>query len=469
MNMRKLLQSRHELYRNTQPGNRVQKWTIEYARRYKALYLPCLEVRTTYTDNRQTENLRVITVNGIRILYWQQGKPEGIERYQLRFSTNDRTGSSTMELDSQGKIISQEKYYPYGGTAIWATRNQVDCRYKTIRYSGNERDVTGLIHYAFRYFVPWLMRWLNTDPAGAVDGLNLFRMVKNNPMTLKDHAGLAPVDVSKLNTTANYEEGVKKESDLYIGQLHYLELDELYMEKNDSPPVVVNERILNNLVLAQNTNNLTKKYLPYGSTNMMIDIWRTEAKNLPLRRAARALPDYSPINTAIKYGVGNCGEHAHISFSLLAWQGLNDPVHLIEDRRESHSYVLIGDMRETSNSVVVDSWVTLPTAHLLNESGSIIKPSPRDIVKSSPVGYKHDPRYAIDDSLNNEPHDIPPPLYTATQYIRTNKETLWSEFTSMETVDNTYKFDGRFYRFDQYSINSMDTLLNQQRNMNNVI
>ncbi|WP_198362028.1 RHS repeat-associated core domain-containing protein, partial [Burkholderia ubonensis] len=42
---------------------------------------------------------------------------------------------------------------------------------------------------------PWLGRWLNPDPAGTVDGLNLFRMVRNNPVTLIDDIGLAPTRV----------------------------------------------------------------------------------------------------------------------------------------------------------------------------------------------------------------------------------------------------------------------------------
>ena len=40
--------------------------------------------------------------------------------------------------------------------------------------------------------MPWLQRWLNPDPAGDVDGLNLYRMVRNNPVRWVDRDGLAP-------------------------------------------------------------------------------------------------------------------------------------------------------------------------------------------------------------------------------------------------------------------------------------
>ncbi|MNF84521.1 hypothetical protein D3C81_1311110 [compost metagenome] len=61
-----------------------------------------------------------------------------------------------------------------------------------MRYSGKERDATGLYYYGFRYYAPWLQRWINPDPAGAIDGLNFYRMVRNNPIALYDRNGLSP-------------------------------------------------------------------------------------------------------------------------------------------------------------------------------------------------------------------------------------------------------------------------------------
>ncbi|ENB4330304.1 hypothetical protein ABHV50_004425, partial [Vibrio vulnificus] len=87
---------------------------------------------------------------------------------------------------------------PFGGTAVWSAKSQTEAKYKTIRYSGKERDATGLYYYGYRYYAPWLCRWLNPDPAGTVDGLNLFRMVRNNPVTLYDMDGRAPGDNEKV-------------------------------------------------------------------------------------------------------------------------------------------------------------------------------------------------------------------------------------------------------------------------------
>ncbi len=103
----------------------------------------------------------------------------------MRYGMGDRTGSIRLELDDQASLISREEYYPYGGTAVWTARSQIEADTKfAVRYSGKERDATGLYDYGHRHYQPWIGRWLSSDPAGTVDGLNLYRMVRNNPETL---------------------------------------------------------------------------------------------------------------------------------------------------------------------------------------------------------------------------------------------------------------------------------------------
>ncbi|MGH0590400.1 RHS repeat-associated core domain-containing protein [Bacillus mycoides] len=159
------------------------------------VYLPGLELRTRQTGDKITENLQVITldvgVTQVRVLHWEnETQPNGISNDQYRYSINDHLGSSMLELDMQGQIISKEEFYSYGGTAVWTARTEVEANYKTKRYSGKELDATGLYYYGYRYYMPWLGRWLNPDPAGTVDGMNLYRMVGNNPINLIDKMGL---------------------------------------------------------------------------------------------------------------------------------------------------------------------------------------------------------------------------------------------------------------------------------------
>jgi insecticidal toxin complex protein TccC len=123
-------------------------------------------------------------------LHWTEGQPSGIQPDQLRYSLDDHLGSSSLELDDRAWLISQESYFPYGGTAWSASRSVVEASYRTVRYSGKERDASGLYYYGQRYYAPWLQRWISADPAGAVDGLNLYCMVSNNPMRFIDVQGL---------------------------------------------------------------------------------------------------------------------------------------------------------------------------------------------------------------------------------------------------------------------------------------
>ncbi|EDZ1188062.1 RHS repeat protein [Salmonella enterica] len=190
-----------ESYRYDGGSQRILKTSVQKTgsstQTQRVLYLPGLELRTTASGNTATESLQVITVGKagraqVRVLRWVSGKPDVISNDQVRYSYDNLTGSSRLELDSDGNIISMEEYYPYGGTAVWAARSAMEADYKTVRYSGKERDATGLYYYGYRYYQPWVGRWLSADPADMVDGLNLFRMVRNNPVTLHDPDGLAP-------------------------------------------------------------------------------------------------------------------------------------------------------------------------------------------------------------------------------------------------------------------------------------
>ncbi|UVM62173.1 RHS repeat domain-containing protein [Pseudomonas sp. B21-010] len=182
-----------ERYTYDSSGQRVRKVKTTHATAMnhteEVRYLPGLEIRT-----RHNEHLEVITLQAgrcsVRYLHWTKGRPSKIAADQLRYSLDDHLGSSSLELDDQADLISQESYLPYGGTAWVASRSAVEADYRTIRYSGKERDASGLYYYGHRYYAPWLQRWISPDPAGAIDGLNLYCMVGNNPMRYVDHQGL---------------------------------------------------------------------------------------------------------------------------------------------------------------------------------------------------------------------------------------------------------------------------------------
>jgi len=189
-----------EVYVYDRPGHRLRKTCLSQTSgqtlKSEVRYLPGVEVHREANGKER----HVISVeagrNQVRMLHW----PEGVEGDQLRYSLSDHLGSSTLELDDGAGILSQEHYYPFGGTACWAGKSALVAKYKTIRYSGKERDATGLYYYGYRYYAPWLQRWVNPDPAWYVDGLNLFRVLRNSPVSLREYTGLSPVPPNNVTT-----------------------------------------------------------------------------------------------------------------------------------------------------------------------------------------------------------------------------------------------------------------------------
>lgn len=153
-------------------------------------YLPGLELHTDSADGEDREVVAAAAGRAqVRVLHWRAGQPAEVPNDLVRFSLGDHLGSATLELDATAQVISTEGYYPYGGSAWRTARNAIEADYRTVRYSGQERDATGLYYYGFRYYAPWQQRWLNPDPAAEVDGLNPYLLVSNSPITFGDPDG----------------------------------------------------------------------------------------------------------------------------------------------------------------------------------------------------------------------------------------------------------------------------------------
>ncbi len=153
-----------------------------------------LEIRTK-SSGEELHRITVATgVGEVTCLHWVGGKPPGIDADQVCYSHSDHLGSSVTQIDQRAQLISRESYYAFGDTASLAARSQIEADYKFTRYSGKEMDVTGLYYYGARYYAPWLCRWISADPAGTVDGLNLYAFVSNNPLRYVDPSGDAKAE-----------------------------------------------------------------------------------------------------------------------------------------------------------------------------------------------------------------------------------------------------------------------------------
>lgn len=183
-----------ERYEYAADGMRVRKvrslHTVTQTNLIETRYLPGLEICTHSGTGEELHVIEVSTGRGsVRVLHWIKAKPKDLPNNQQRYSLTDHLGSSTLELDQHANVITQERYYPFGGTA-WSSGEAVQVSYKTVRYSGKERDASGLYYYGLRYYGPRLQRWLNPDPLTAIDGLNLYAFVTNDPVNFKDQKGL---------------------------------------------------------------------------------------------------------------------------------------------------------------------------------------------------------------------------------------------------------------------------------------
>lgn len=159
-----------EIFRRFAPGGalRFERRTLHVGDDEGAL--ATLDVKTVDTDGVDPAN--------------PVGQP--LVRYQL----GDLAGSVGLECDAAGGVVTYEEYHPYGSTAYRAARPGSDISLKRYRFSGKERDAeSGLYYFGARYYAPSIGRWISPDPAGGVDGPNLFAFCRNNPVTVRDRNG----------------------------------------------------------------------------------------------------------------------------------------------------------------------------------------------------------------------------------------------------------------------------------------
>ncbi|MEO8562247.1 MAG: SpvB/TcaC N-terminal domain-containing protein [bacterium] len=117
------------------------------------------------------------------------GSEAAVPRQLIRYQLDNQLGSSSLELDDQARIISYEEYTPYGSTSYQAVRSTTETP-KRYRFTGKERDEeSGLYYHGARYYAPWLGRWASADPAGLIDGTNLYAYTSQNPIARVDPNG----------------------------------------------------------------------------------------------------------------------------------------------------------------------------------------------------------------------------------------------------------------------------------------
>ena len=156
----------------------------------------------------ETVSLRILDGNRQVATYRYQNNIEGKIIYLL----DNHLNSISLEVDEQAEILSYEEYLPYGETSILIGKDQKVIDEKTYHYSGKEKDeATGMYYYGARYYAAGQGRWSATDPAGFVDGLNVYCFVGNNPALFRDTDGrtLITDKLSRLTAYAIVDQGLR--------------------------------------------------------------------------------------------------------------------------------------------------------------------------------------------------------------------------------------------------------------------
>lgn len=184
-----------ERYHYADGGTRTRKITTvrlaSVEQRTITTYAQGCEIRQRQRDGLVQKEVSITEFDGVR---WVEDCLSG--HVHLRYGFTDHLGNSAGETNALGELVSREEYAPYGDTT-GCDEDALEVGgllQRTLRYSGKERDVTGLYYHGWRFYQPTLGRWLSADPVGTVDGVNLFRMCRNNPVRFSDPNGSNPED-----------------------------------------------------------------------------------------------------------------------------------------------------------------------------------------------------------------------------------------------------------------------------------
>jgi RHS repeat-associated protein len=145
-------------------------------------------------------------------LAWYEGAALATKRY---FQA-DHQGSIIAVTDQAGAPISQFSYGPYGEPSSLTGSE--------FRYTGQRLVAgVGLYYYKARFYSPYLGRFLQTDPIGTADDMNMYAYVGSDPVNGIDPSGLKIVivgspefkqavesDLSKIRSQPGGETLIKK-------------------------------------------------------------------------------------------------------------------------------------------------------------------------------------------------------------------------------------------------------------------
>jgi len=136
-----------------------------------------------------TEELGSFEINGTP----KDLKIPGIYRQPIAIELQGQTFASILDyrgnvrclIDSKGQVSATHNY-----TAFGEELTPITSPFNPWRYSAKRLDQElGLYNFGKRVYDPILARWITTDPAGFIDGINLYAYLSNDPLSSFDPDG----------------------------------------------------------------------------------------------------------------------------------------------------------------------------------------------------------------------------------------------------------------------------------------
>jgi RHS repeat-associated protein len=124
---------------------------------------------------------------------------EGTGTTDKRWLYADHPGTIVGQANAAGTSTAIHSYGPYGEPNV---ATGVRFRYTGQQYLGG----LNLYYYKARFYSPALGRFLQTDPIGTADDLNLYAYVGNNPVNRVDPLGFSSWEAGALSGGARRAE-----------------------------------------------------------------------------------------------------------------------------------------------------------------------------------------------------------------------------------------------------------------------
>ena len=177
-------------------GNIVSEYTYDALGRRISKFINGIKIEFYYDSDKVIEEhidgaTTATYVYGIRRDEVVRMTRSGQAYYYLL----DGLGNVSKITDSSGNIVESYIYNPYGKMSIYDGLGNIlsDSAVGNIYYfTGRRYDKeAGLYYYRARYYNPDLGRFLNRDPSGYADSMNLYEYAMSNPVIYIDPLGLA--------------------------------------------------------------------------------------------------------------------------------------------------------------------------------------------------------------------------------------------------------------------------------------